>query len=185
MKRVILLTVLSILCGVAHAGEALLSWVPPTERVDGTALTSLAGYRLLWGTAPRSYSEQVTVNDPGTTSYRITGLAPGTWYFAATAFDATGLESEYSAEVSKVIADAQPLPPDAVRVVQDAARTAYVIVQTADRITLVPVGAVPAGTACGSQAIRDANGVTAYVVPRSAVTWAGSVRSEVVVAECG
>jgi hypothetical protein len=48
-----------------------------------------------------TYSDVV---DAGmTTSYTISGLAPGTYYFAVRAYDASGNESGYSNEASKTI----------------------------------------------------------------------------------
>jgi hypothetical protein len=38
-----------------------------------------------------------------TTTYTLTGLAPGSYYFAATAYDGSGSESIHSNEVSKLI----------------------------------------------------------------------------------
>lgn len=170
----------------ANAGEARVSWTAPTERTDGSSLDNLAGYRVLWGTSPRGYTQSAVVMHP-TTEYAVTDLPEGTHYFAVTAFDANDLESAPSAEASKtIVAAVVPLPesPSAL-VVQESARSAYTLVQTADRIVLVPVGIVPAGTSCDlTQAVRDSNGLLGYVVPKDSVTWAGTVRAEVVVAEC-
>jgi hypothetical protein len=83
------------------AGTASLSWTAPATNDDGSALTDLAGYKVYYGTAPGSYSKSFTVT-PGTT-YTITGLAPGTYYIAVTAYNTTGMESEYSNEVTKTI----------------------------------------------------------------------------------
>jgi hypothetical protein len=176
---------LALLAFSAHASEARLSWTAPTQRTDGTPLTNLAGYRVLWGTAPRTYTRQHVINNPATREWQVTGLTAGTWYFAVTALDATGLESAYSGEASKVVVQAAPpIPPGAI-VVGAGPRPVYVITQAAGRLTLVPVGTVPAGTACDPlMAVRDVNGLTAHGVPESAVTWAGSVRRSVVLAEC-
>jgi hypothetical protein len=186
LKCVILLSLLSILCGAAQAGDARLSWSAPTQRVNGAPLDNLAGFRVYWGQESRNYTSQAEINAPAVLEYFIDQLGAGTWYFAVTAFDATGLESAYSAEVSKTIEqELPPLPPADPRVVSGEALVAYTLVQTANRIVLVPVGTVASGTLCdGTQAIRDANGVTGYVIPRESVTWAGTVRPRVVVAEC-
>ena len=87
----------------ASTGSATLSWQPPTQRTDGSALTDLAGYRILYGNAPGSYSNRVTLSNPGLTSYVIDNLSQGTWYFVMTAFDTTGAESDYSSVGSKTI----------------------------------------------------------------------------------
>lgn len=96
-------------CGVGGASSkesskfASLSWLPPTTNVDGTELTDLAGFKIYYGKASGAYSEVTDINNPDTTEYTIEGLAEGTYYFAATAYDIMGNESRYSNEVSKPI----------------------------------------------------------------------------------
>lgn len=85
-------------------GTALLSWTPPTARVDGTTLTDLAGYRIHFGRASRDYTETREAG-PGVTSYQVEQLEGGDWYFAVTAIDSKGVESDYSNEVSKTISN--------------------------------------------------------------------------------
>ena len=87
----------------ASMGSATLSWQAPAQRTDGSLLTDLAGYRILYGSSPGSYPNRVTVNNPGLTSYVVDNLAQGTWYFVMTAFDASGAESDYSSVGSKTI----------------------------------------------------------------------------------
>ncbi len=84
-------------------GTATLSWQPPTSRTDGSTLTNLAGYRIHYGTAPGTFSQKITISNAGITSAVIEGLTPGTWYFAATAYDTSGVESDYSNVGSKTI----------------------------------------------------------------------------------
>jgi len=85
---------------VSVVGPVALSWVAPTENVDGTALTDLAGYRIYYGSTSRSYSDMVQVGDPAATSHTL-NLASGDYYIAMTALDAEGNESSYSNEVIK------------------------------------------------------------------------------------
>jgi hypothetical protein len=69
-----------------------LTWHPNTE-------SDLAGYKAHAGLQPRTYSTTVDVGN--NLQYAFTGLAQNfTWYFAATAYDMAGNESEYSAEVA-------------------------------------------------------------------------------------
>lgn len=84
-------------------GTALLSWTPPIENTDGSALTDLAGYTIYYGTASNSYTETVSISDPGLTSYQIDNLTSADWYFVITAVNGSGVESAYSDEVSKTI----------------------------------------------------------------------------------
>ena len=80
-----------------------LTWTPPTENEDGTALTDLAGYRIYWGQESGSYTNSVTLDNPGMSSYVVENLAPGTYEFVATSFNAAGVESAYSNAVTKVL----------------------------------------------------------------------------------
>jgi hypothetical protein len=77
-----------------------LSWTPPIERADGTALTDLAGYRIYYGADSAQLDQVIAVDGAGLSSYVISGLPAGTWYFAMTALDAGGLESGLSAIAS-------------------------------------------------------------------------------------
>jgi hypothetical protein len=82
--------------------SASLSWEAPTQNVDGTLLTNLAGFRVHWGNASRTYTNTVTFNDPATLDYFVE-LSPNTYFFAVTAFASDGGESAFSGEVSKTI----------------------------------------------------------------------------------
>jgi len=93
----------SITVQQASTGSATLSWQPPTQRTDGSPLSDLAGYRILYGTSLGNYSNRVTLYNPGLTSYVVDNLSQGTWYFVMTAFDTTGAESDYSGAGSKTI----------------------------------------------------------------------------------
>ena len=84
-------------------GSAMLSWTPPTQNTDGTALTNLAGYRVYWGTSQGNYTNSTTISNPGLSSYVVEQLTPATWYFALTAVNSAGAESSYSNVASKQV----------------------------------------------------------------------------------
>jgi hypothetical protein len=92
--------------GVANStnGQARVSWGAPTQNVDGSQLTNLAGYRLVYGTDPKALSQIVEVPGATTTNYTVTGLSPATWYFQVKAFTSGNIESELSNTASKAIA---------------------------------------------------------------------------------
>jgi hypothetical protein len=83
-------------------GSARISWTPPTERVDGSPLTDIAGYRIYYS-RNASQLDQVQNVSNGVTSFLIENLEQGTWYFAVTAYYSAGSESAKSAAVSKTI----------------------------------------------------------------------------------
>lgn len=85
-------------------GSALVTLVPPTQNTNGTTLTDLAGMRIYYGTSSSSLTQVMQL--PGATapaSYTVNGLASGTWFFGATAYDAAGAESSVSNVASKAI----------------------------------------------------------------------------------
>jgi hypothetical protein len=68
-----------------------LAWSPSPD-------TNVVGYRVYYGVASRTYTNMVDVG--AATNATISGLVEGsTYYFAATAYNILGLESDYSAEV--------------------------------------------------------------------------------------
>jgi len=84
-------------------GSATLSWQPPTQNTNGTALTNLVGFKVYWGTTQGSYPNSVTLNNPGLTTYVVENLTPNTYYFVTTAINSTGGESSFSNMASKTI----------------------------------------------------------------------------------
>jgi len=100
-------------CGLRRVGLALLflSCVILVERpgfaVQSVSLawdpsspeTGVAGYNVYYGVASRVYTNIVTAGNA--TNATVSGLVEGqTYYFAATAYDSIGTESDFSNEVS-------------------------------------------------------------------------------------
>ncbi len=86
-------------------GTALMSWTPPTDNTDDSTLTDLAGFKIYYGTFPGEYDRTITINNPGLSSYLVENLASSDWFFVMTAFNSSGIESAYSAEVYKEIVE--------------------------------------------------------------------------------
>ncbi|MCZ6619614.1 MAG: hypothetical protein O7E57_15940 [Gammaproteobacteria bacterium] len=79
-----------------------LEWRAPTQNEDGSALTDLAGYVVYWGAQSRNYTGSHTINSPTITQWDVT-VSPGLYFFAVTALDSGGIESQYSNEIAKTI----------------------------------------------------------------------------------
>lgn len=169
--------------GAASAAEVTLSCTPPTHNEDGSPITGAITYTAHYGATETTLSE--TANLGSTCGGRITiqDPPPGqsmTRYFAVRAH-VGGAQSDLSEIVSKTIAAPPPIPnPPTGLTVQEGEQTAYQVIGTKNRFTLLPVGTVAADTAC--DASQSVNGY--YVVPREAVTWFGSVEPQAVVARC-
>ncbi len=84
-------------------GAATLTWLPPTENTDGSPIDDLAGYRIRYGRLAGELTELQSIPNPGITSAVVENLASGTWYFTVSAYNAGGVESEYSNVAQKTI----------------------------------------------------------------------------------
>ena len=83
----------------AGAQQLTLAW-------DASASTNVLGYRLYYGTNTRSY--QFVTNTGLMLTQSVVLPHRGRWFFAATAYDTNGLESDFSSEVSW---ESKPAPP--------------------------------------------------------------------------
>jgi len=104
-----------LLAASAHAGVLDVSLVAPTTNSDGSALTSLAGYRVYYSTSPSPCPGATFVEIPiptlsrrnQTIHYQLSGLSTGSTYsVAVTAVYTGGKESACSA-VSSAVARGQ------------------------------------------------------------------------------
>lgn len=105
---------LSFCSPFAHA--ATLAWDPNPE-------PEVAGYRVYSGRVSRAYDSFL---DTGILTAVNVPTSPGTNFFAVTAYDVNGLESDYSVEVSLVVSNANTAPaafPDMYAVSRNATLT--------------------------------------------------------------
>jgi hypothetical protein len=93
----------SIAVNVTSDGSATLSWDPPTQHEDGRTLSTLAGYRVIYGTSADDLTESDQLRNPGLARYTVTNLSAATWHFAIVAYTTTGVESRLSTMVSTTI----------------------------------------------------------------------------------
>ena len=87
-------------------GSAIVSWVPPTSNTNGTALTDLRSYKVVYGTSATSLTRSATVTDLALRNLTINSLASGTWYFAMRSVNSRGVESANSNVSSKTVTGA-------------------------------------------------------------------------------
>jgi hypothetical protein len=93
----------AVTVAAAATGWATLNWVPPTQNVDGTPITDLAGYRIRYGKSADALTSTLDVRGPAVTTATIERLASGTWYFAVKAYTAASVESDLSNIAYKTI----------------------------------------------------------------------------------
>ena len=81
-------------CSSGEIGTINLVWNPNTE-------PDVAGYKVYYGTAPRTYGPGIDVAN--VTSYSLTGLIKGQkYYIVVTAYNRSKQESRFSNEVTGV-----------------------------------------------------------------------------------
>jgi hypothetical protein len=73
------------------------------SNTDGSLVNNLSGYNIHYGTSAGQLTSEISVSGAATTSYVVTGLASGTYYFAVTAYSSAGTESTQSNVASKTI----------------------------------------------------------------------------------
>lgn len=74
-------------------GTATLTWSAPTTSAEGS---SLSGYIIKYGTSVEDMSQSISISSGSTTSYEISNLPAGTYYFEVVASYADGTQSAAS-----------------------------------------------------------------------------------------
>lgn len=175
-----------------NPGTATVSWAAPTLNTDGSPLTNLAGFKIYWANSSTGVASAtpVVLNSPTTRSYAVTGLAAGTWYFGAKAFNSAGVDSDMSNLANKAITVAsanasttvtvttKPMPP-----VVTVAQTAYEVRKFWFFSSLREIGTIDLGVSCIERAFVK-KGAEYWTVPTDAVVVTGTPRTNVFVARC-
>src|SRR5436190_1285221 len=102
-----LVPVIILICFCCSQGTLLgadlrLSWSPNSE-------SDLAGYKVYYGIASRSYSISIDIGKQ--TTYTIPALNAGIYYLAVTAYDTSRNESTFSKEATATILGSDTTPP--------------------------------------------------------------------------
>jgi hypothetical protein len=80
---------------------ASLSWSAPTQNTDGSELSDLAGFTVVYGTSESALDQTVRIDNATASTWSMDSFPSGTYYFAVKAFTAGGAESSLSGVVSK------------------------------------------------------------------------------------
>lgn len=76
--------------------DVQIHWLPVTEFSDGTAITSIDHYQIHYGAETDQLDTIVISRTPGITSYIISDLQAGEYYFTMVAVAENGEQSEMS-----------------------------------------------------------------------------------------
>lgn len=97
------------------SGTLTLQWNAPTQNTDGTPLTNISAYNIYQGPSATTLVKVSSVTGQSL-SYTTPPVAVGTYYFAVTAIDSSGTESDPSATVSGTLNTVTPGKPTNVTV---------------------------------------------------------------------
>ena len=70
---------------------------------DGTSLADLAGYTIYYGTDPGAMTQTISVATPSTSTYEVSNLPTGTYYFSVAAYASDGTQSVQSSVATKTV----------------------------------------------------------------------------------
>lgn len=102
LPAILVNTSYTLSCSFGTAGTKTVVWTAPTTNTDGSPLTNLSGFRVLYGTSATSLDRAQTVASPTATTATINGLTAGTWYFMVRAYTPNS-ESDNSNIASAVV----------------------------------------------------------------------------------
>lgn len=85
------------------SGSVTLSWTPPTQNEDGSALTNLSGYEVRYGKDQANLDRSAQVSNPSVNTFVVDNLTSGTWFFAVRSLNSSGNSSVLSNTASKTI----------------------------------------------------------------------------------
>lgn len=183
---------LALMCTSVHATDLTVKCTAPTMNADGTPISSSAtiGFNVYGGMQGTNPLPLLT-NPPLSTCQRTaTNVNPGIVCYAVTAVETINGQSAESAQTTPIctaVAPPTPAAPGGATVtvsVPGTANTIYILEKASDSLVFVPAGTVPAGTVCDASQTVSRNGSTYNMVPHSAVTWSGTVKSLTAFAKC-
>ncbi len=132
------------------AGSVALAWNTVTE-------PNIIGYRLYHGTASGTYDEVVDVGNATTTE--VSDLVVGTtYYFAVTAYNASGMESGLSNEAAFTVPSSVPSAP-----------TSPTSLATDDQVTLTAVKPITIDVLANDHSNGGALAITAVTQPANGI----------------
>lgn len=156
-----------------HALQVTLAW-------DASSEPDLAGYKVYYGTSTGNYS--ISYDAGNVNSYVISDLEAGnTYYFAATAYDQYGNESNFSNEVTYIAAGANssPVAQNGVHSTNEDTPGSGVLTATdPDGDTLIY--SITAQGAIGTVAINDSATGSYTYTPNAGVSGSDSFTFEVI-----
>jgi hypothetical protein len=82
-----------------------LTWVAPSTRMDGSFLdlSELAGFKIYSGPSSNNLELIADIEDAESTTYDLSDIEPGDYFFGIVAYDSDGLSSPISDRIEKTV----------------------------------------------------------------------------------
>lgn len=187
MLKLLAIFLLSI--SAAHAGSQVVEFTLPTKTTTGdpvpaTGPEALVSVRVERGNCPGIPFVKIdSITVPAAQlKATFTGIAPQLWCYRGFAINTANQESTATTVGNAIAMPTAPAAPEGLKV-QDF--TIFQAVGTSSGLAMLPVGTVPALTACNGANFIVAGGKTYYNIARStAIVWFGSVQPQAVFSLC-
>jgi hypothetical protein len=172
------------------SGSVTVRWDAPTANTDGSPLTDLAKFKIVYGTSQTALNRSTVISDPARRSHTLGSLGAGTWYFAVRAINSSNLESGDSNLGSKRVTAASAsrsltisIPPPPAGRLRTVATTVWDVQRRADGMWVrrAVVGTIALEKPC-STAFRA--GQYHFVVNRSDTVLTSTPASSQLVVKC-
>lgn len=183
MRTLTLLLLFALAPMFAHGATITVTCTAPTAFTDSTPIPAgtVITYKLY------SSPAQNLLDTRTSCSFPRTGVGPGTYAHYVTASIA-GVESDPTNIVTDTIGAPPPPKPNAPSgaksTVTVSGPTAYSVIKSDQTLVLLPVGTVPLGSVCDTTQGVVRSGNMFNVIDRSLVTYSGTARPLVVLAQC-
>jgi hypothetical protein len=102
-EAIVSLAAFSVSVVAVATGSATVNWTAPTTNSDGSTLTNLSGYRVVYGKSSTQLDQSVAISNTSLNTYLVGNLTSGLWYFAVYAVNSSGSESGISNIATKSI----------------------------------------------------------------------------------
>jgi hypothetical protein len=88
-----------------ETSKPVLNWVAPSTRTDDTSLnlSEISGYKIYSGPSSTNLELIAEIADSDATSYDLSGIESGEYYFGIVVYDIYGLHSKISNRIVKNI----------------------------------------------------------------------------------
>lgn len=121
-----------LITSLSQTVDVTVGWDAPTENTDGSPLTDLAGFRVYYGLTSGVYTVVSPLIVPE--QYTTTNLnMETTYYFAVTALDTSGNESDFSEELER---KRKVYTPDVAVTPYSAGKTLITVTNNSENATI-------------------------------------------------